>query len=155
MSTPQLSLKQATAATLDLLIERPELAVVFWMDPGYVPPKPPGWVRWLARTLGGYTPPMELPKAPQELDRSGDVLRVGEIDAAAPNDGLTPLLASGQPIPGSTHGYGDERALYPNDVATIKDRIDAEAAPDARLSRLKTFLRAAEANSLGFVVKLS
>ncbi|MEQ8847840.1 hypothetical protein [Botrimarina sp.] len=155
MSSPQLSLKQAPAATLNLLLERPELAVVFWMDPDYKPPKQPGWVKFIARRLGGYTPPMELPEAPPELDRSGEVLRLdGGLDVQT-NESLAPLLTGGKAIEGSTHGYGDERAVYPNEVAELDRHLSALAAENGAFKELKNYLHGTSEKSLGVVVKLS
>jgi len=148
-----LSLKQAPAATLDLLVERPELAVVFWMDPDYRPPEQPAWVRWLAVKLGGYTPPMELPEAPPELNRDGETLRIeshaSELFAASRD--------YGRPIPGSTHGHGDDRAVWPDHVARLREAAQA-AVDDGRaphFQSLHKFIESTTTGALGLVLKLS
>jgi hypothetical protein len=197
-----LSLKQAPAATLDLLVARPELAVVFWMNPDYKPPKTPSFVVWLTRLLGGYTPPMELPDAPKELARNGEKLDLdkawhalqwllthpksmseGDEWQVPPPEGF--LLGAGRPIVGSDHGYGDERAASPADVAAFDDllkrtpwtkletRFNAEALASAQVypdnwddpneadyvqqyyNRLKDFIADTRAESLGVVIQLS
>ncbi|TWT99103.1 hypothetical protein Pla108_00360 [Botrimarina colliarenosi] len=144
-----MTLKQAPAATLDLLVERPELAVVFWMRPDYTPPKQPGWVKWLARMLGGYTPPMELPEAPPELVRDGDKLDLdkswhalqwlltqplsrseGDEWEIPPPEGF--LLSAGEAIEGSDHGYGDDRAVPPAEVARFDDLLQRMSWSDLR-----------------------
>jgi len=151
-----LTLKQAPAATLDLLVERPELAVVFWIDPNYVPPEQPGWVKWLARMLGGYTPPAPIPDPPPEMARNGEELSLekewhglqwlltrplhkeqGDEWEVPPPEGA--LLSAGRLIEGSDHGYGDERALSVEETTsfnrflqttpweTLNERYDGEA----------------------------
>lgn len=197
-----LTLKQAPEATLDLLVSRPELAVTFWIDPNYEAPKQPGWVRWLARLLGGYTPPAPIPEAPPELARNGEELSLdkewhglhwlltrplqkseGDDWEVPPPEGA--LLNAGRLIEGSDHGYGDERAMSPTEVAAFNQhlqttpweelagRFDGEAmnaagvypttwnephaADDARLvyERLRTYLQQTDELSLGLVVQLS
>ncbi|QDV80162.1 DUF1877 family protein [Botrimarina mediterranea] len=197
-----LSLKQAPAATLDLLVQRPELAVVFWMNPDFKPAKPSGFVVWLTRLLGGYTPPMELPEAPKELARNGERLDLdkawhalqwlltqpksmseGDEWQVPPPEGF--LLGAGEPIVGSDHGYGDERAASPAEVAAFDDllkrtpwselesRFDAEALASAQVypdnwgdsgevdyvqqyyNKLKDFIAATRSEDLGVVIQLS
>ncbi len=197
-----LSLKQAPAATLDLLVQRPELAVVFWMNPDFKPAKPSGFVVWLTRLLGGYTPPMELPEAPKELARNGERLDLdkawhalqwlltqpksmseGDEWQVPPPEGF--LLGAGEPIVGSDHGYGDERAASPAEVASFDDllkrtpwselesRFDAEALASAQVypdnwgdsgevdyvqqyyNKLKDFIAATRSEDLGVVIQLS
>ncbi|QDV75528.1 DUF1877 family protein [Botrimarina mediterranea] len=197
-----LSLKQAPAATLDLLVQRPELAVVFWMNPDFKPAKPSGFVVWLTRLLGGYTPPMELPEAPKELARNGERLDLdkawhalqwlltqpksmseGDEWQVPPPEGF--LLGAGEPIVGSDHGYGDERAASPAEVAAFDDllkrtpwselesRFDADALASAQVypdnwgdsgevdyvqqyyNKLKDFIAATRSEDLGVVIQLS
>lgn len=129
-----MSLKQAPSATLALLVERPQLAVVFWMNPGYVEAKQPGWMVWIAKLLGHYEPPMDLPEVPKEMARNGATLNLDQYwhglqwlltrQLGLPDDGewQAPLpegtlLAGGELIAGSDHGYGDERAVSPKQVA--------------------------------------
>lgn len=197
-----MSLKQAPAATLDLLVQRPELAVVFWMDPNYTPPKQPAWVRWIARLLGGYTPPMELPEPPPELARNGAEIDLdkawhalqwlltkplskseGDEWELPPPEGT--LLSAGAPVEGSDHGYGDERAIYPEETSSfaefllqtpwseVASRYDAAAMDSAGVyptgwgepdrlewlediyGRLRAFVQETRNESLGMVVQLS
>ncbi len=128
-----MTLKQAPAATLDLLVDRPELAVVFWMDPNYLPPKQPALFSWIARLLGHREPELSLPTAPAELARNGETLNLdkswhgvhwlltrpqqraeGDDWQIPPPEGF--LLSVGRAIEGSDHGYGDERAASPREV---------------------------------------
>jgi hypothetical protein len=197
-----LSLKQAPAATLDLLVQRPELAVTFWTNPDYKPPKTPSFVVWLTRLLGGYTPPMELPDAPKELARNGEKLDLdrawhalqwlltqpksmseGDEWQVPPPEGF--LLGAGRPIVGSDHGYGDERAASPGEVAAfdellkrtpwteLETRFDADALASAQVypdtwdqpgevdyvqqhyEALRDFIAATRAEGLGVVIQLS
>ena len=197
-----LSLKQAPAATLDLLVERPELAVTFWTSPNYKPPKTPSFVVWLTRLLGGYTPPIELPDAPKELARNGEKLDLdkawhalqwlltqpmsvteGDEWQVPPPEGF--LLGAGRPIVGSDHGYGDERAASPAEVAAFDDllkrtawteleaRFDADAMASAQVypdnwhdpaevgyieqyyTQLKNYIADTRAEGLGVVIQLS
>lgn len=156
-----LSLKQAPAETLDLLIARPELAVVFWMNPDYTPPKTAAILTWIAKLLGHYEPPMELPEAPTNLARNGEELRLDrDVQALLTATGEPPLSQIGQPIVGSDHGYGDERTLAPEHVAAlVQDLNQAPAITGDDLRRdfeqLKDFVQAADAESLGLVVQLS
>lgn len=146
-----MTLKQAPARTIDLLVARPELAIVFWMDPDYTPPQQPALVRWLARMLGGYTPPMELPEAPPELEQGGREFSVEKAwhglhwlltrpelaEGDAGWETSTPagfLLTAGRPIEGSDHGYGDDRAASPADVSRFNEVLQATPA-EALLSR--------------------
>lgn len=139
-----LSFKQAPVATLDLLVERPEFAVVFWMDPDYKPTPTPGWVRWLARMLGGYTPPMELPEAPPELDRTGIETTIDDAESLMTN---TDEISIGTALRGSTHGHGDDLAVYPDQAEALGEAVRDE--------RVAAFGQAAHAASLGVVLKLS
>lgn len=157
-----LTLKQAPEATLDLLVERPELAIVFWMNPDYIPPKTPLIARIIARVFGGYTPPMELPEAPPELARNGEELR---LDRSAENllkaIGEPPLNERGRAIRGSHHGYGDERALDPQDVSALANTLPNQALPlsdddlSDDLNRLNEFVQATSSEALGLVIQLS
>jgi hypothetical protein len=198
-----LSLKQAPAATLDLLVARPELAVTFWTNPNYKAPKTPSFVVWLTRLIAGSViPPVELPDAPKELARNGEKLDLdkawhalqwlltqpksmseGDEWQVPPPEGF--LLGAGRPIVGSDHGYGDERAASPADVAAFDDllkrtpwtelatRFNAEALASAQVypdnwddpneadyvqqyyNKLKDFIADTRAENLGVVIQLS
>lgn len=137
-----MTLKQAPAETLELLVDQPELAIVFWMHPDYKPPTTPAWLLWIARLFGHYEPPMELPTPPANLARNGEEcwlesewhaltwllsrprgLDAGdEWDVEAPE---TALLTAGEPIAGSDHGYGDERAVDPQQASAFADAVTA------------------------------
>lgn len=198
-----LSLKQAPAATLDLLVQRPELAVTFWTSPNYKAPKTPSFVVWLTRLIAGTViPPVELPDAPKELARNGEKLDLdkawhalqwlltqpkstseGDEWQVPPPEGF--LLGAGRPIVGSDHGYGDERAASPAEVAEFDDllkrtpwselesRFDADALASAQVypdnwsdpneadylqqyyTKLQDFIADTRAEGLGAVIQLS
>lgn len=157
-----LSLKQAPAQTLDLLLARPELAVVFWMNPDYTPPKTPALLIWIAKLLGHYEPPMNLPEAPPGLIRNGEELRLDRNTAMLVHTtGDQPLNELGQPIAGSDHGLGDDRALTPAGVAALATTLRS-AVPigmndslQQDFNRLRTFADKTEAQELGLVIQLS
>lgn len=197
-----MSLKQAPAPTLDLLIERPELAVVFWMDPKHSQPKQPGWLVWIAKLLGHYRPPLDLPEAPTDLARNGETLDLDKswhglqwlltrhLGLADDDEWQAPLpegtlLAGGEPIDGSDHGYGDDRAVPNSQIAafdaflqstpweSLDERYDGEAMNAAGIYptnwteplerdelaaaylRLKQFIHDTSEQTLGAVIQLS
>lgn len=139
-------LKQAPAATLDLLVERPELAVVFWTKPGPAASVQPAFVRWLVRLFGGKESRLELPEAPVGLARNGAECDLDEAWHAlqwlltkprstsegdewqvSPPEGT--LLTAGRAIVGSDHGYGDDRAVGPECVAAFDVLLQATPWP--------------------------
>lgn len=158
-----LSLKQAPAETLDLLVARPELAIVFWMNPDYTPPKTPALLVWIAKLLGHYEPPLELPEAPAQLVRNGEELhledRWEELSEALG------LFDTGVPIKGSSHGYGDEQAFRPAEAESLDQSLQQPEAvarvgcwdDDLRdeFKRLQEFLNITTTESLGLVAKIS
>ncbi|MEO0531028.1 MAG: hypothetical protein AAF266_10710 [Planctomycetota bacterium] len=147
-----LHFKQAPAETIDLLLARPELAVVFWTNPNYTRPKTHGFWLWLARLFGDYKVPSTLPEAPPELDRSGDDLRLDEDwQSLLPSD--RPFLSFGEPIPGSDHGYGDDRVVRPPQVAELQQSLQKSNASDSE--RLTVFLDITIEETLGLAIKVS
>lgn len=155
-----LSLKQAPAETLDLLLEKPELAVVFWTNPNYTPQKTSGFWLWIARLFGDYNVPSNLPEAPPELNRSGNDLRLdGNWHGLLADTAATGLTDTGEPIPGSDHGYGDDRAIRPELVVNLHRSLEDTSPTDPALrrdhQRLIDFLETTVEESLGFVTKVS
>lgn len=155
-----LSLKQAPAETLNLLLEKPELAVVFWTNPNYIPPKTSGFWLWIARLFGDYNVPSNLPEAPPELDRDGDDLRLDDNwREVFTNNAGTVFADTGEAIPGSDHGYGDDRAVRADQVALLQKHVLETPPTSPALNRdhrrLLDFLETTRTKSLGVITKIS